>query len=56
MAWIRTDKETGQKEQISEAKVRQMMEGNYRDVAQAMRDMKAGIELPTTFFIYKWET
>lgn len=56
--WIRTDKGDGGTSQVTEARVRSMLEGIYskKHIDGLMRQAKSeGVPLATSFAIYTWK-
>ena len=56
MTWYRTDKQSGQVESVSDAKVLYVLEGNYKDPRLAMAaSIDNGSPLQTPFAYFEWK-
>ena len=54
--WIRTDKGDGTTEQVTEARVRQILTGFYHNVNLAVRSAKeSGLPVESSFALYHWK-
>ena len=57
MTWYRTDKLTGQIATVTEARVLQVLEGNYEAPKLVISQHKAnGLPIQSPFAVYEWRT
>ena len=57
MAWIRTDKEDGSQEEVSELRIFEILTGYYDNVNLALLTAKLyGISVESSFATYRWVT
>lgn len=54
MIWVRISRDDGTQSIATEARVREMLEGAYKDADQAIEAGKKGHTLTTPFAYYEW--